>query len=94
MDELARDTLGIETIKFKDVAGSGKSQVTFDRVTLDKALDYAAEDADITLRLHKTFKPRLAQEHMVTVYETLERPLVPVLETMERYGIKVDAEQL
>ena len=94
MDELARDTLGIETIKFKDVAGSGKSQVTFDRVTLDKALDYAAEDADITLRLHKTFKPRLAQEHMVTVYETLERPLVPVLETMERDGIKVDAQQL
>ena len=94
MDELARDTLGIETIKFKDVAGTGKSQVTFDRVPLDKALDYAAEDADITLRLHKTFKPRLAQEHMVTVYETLERPLVPVLETMERDGIKVDAQQL
>ncbi len=94
MDELARDTLGIETIKFKDVAGTGKSQVTFDRVPLDKALDYAAEDADITLRLHKTFKPRLAQEHMVTVYETLERPLVPVLETMERDGIKVDSQQL
>ena len=94
MDELARDTLGIETIKFKDVAGTGKSQVTFDRVPLDKALDYAAEDADITLRLHKTLKPRLAQEHMVTVYETLERPLVPVLETMERDGIKVDAQQL
>ena len=94
MDELARDTLGIETIKFKDVVGTGKSQITFDRVALDKALYYAAEDADITLRLHKVFKPRLAQEHMVTVYETLERPLVPILEEMEREGIKVDAQEL
>ena len=94
MDELARDTLGIETIKFKDVVGTGKSQITFDRVALDKALYYAAEDADITLRLHKVFKPRLAQEHMVTVYETLERPLVPILEAMEREGIKVDAQEL
>ena len=94
MDELARDTLGIETIKFKDVVGTGKSQITFDRVALDKALYYAAEDADITLRLHKAFKPRLAQENMVTVYETLERPLVPILEAMEREGIKVDAQEL
>ena len=94
MDELARDTLGIETIRFKDVVGTGKSQITFDRVALDKALYYAAEDADITLRLHKAFKPRLAQEHMVTVYETLERPLVPILEAMEREGIKVDAQEL
>ena len=94
MDELARDTLGIETIKFKDVVGTGTSQITFDRVALDKALYYAAEDADITLRLHKVFKPRLAQEHMVTVYEALERPLVPILEAMEREGIKVDAQEL
>jgi len=94
MDDLARDVLGMETIKFKDVVGTGKSQITFDRVELDKALDYAAEDADITLRLHKAFKPRLAQEHMATVYETLERPLVPVLEMMERNGIRVDAQEL
>ena len=94
MDELARDTLGVETIKFKDVVGTGKSQITFDRVALDKALNYAAEDADITLRLHKALKPRLAQEHMATVYETLERPLIPVLEAMEREGIKVDAQEL
>ena len=94
MDELARDTLGMETIKFKDVVGSGKSQITFDKVELDKALDYAAEDADITLRLHRAFKPRLAEERMVTVYETLERPLVPVLERMERHGLKVVAGQL
>ena len=94
MDELARDFLDYDTIKFKDVAGSGKSQVSFDQVPLDKALDYAAEDADITLRLHNIFKPRLVAEHMVTVYETLERPLLNVLRDMERRGIKVDATVL
>jgi DNA polymerase-1 len=91
MDDLARDFLDHDTIKFKDVTGTGKAQVSFDRVPLDKALDYAAEDADITLRLHNLFKPRLVAEHMVTVYETLERPLIPVLRDMERRGIKVDA---
>tara|TARA_R110001592_G_scaffold64194_3_gene197420 strand:- start:91 stop:2868 length:2778 start_codon:yes stop_codon:yes gene_type:complete len=91
MDDLARDFLDYDTIKFKDVAGTGKAQVSFDRVPLDKALDYAAEDADITLRLYNLFKPRLVAEHMVTVYETLERPLIPVLRDMERRGIKVDA---
>ena len=94
MDELARLHLGHETIKFKDVAGTGKSQVTFDRVALDKALDYAAEDADVTLKLYKMLKPRLAPEHMTTVYETLERPLIPVLAQMEREGIKADAQEL
>ena len=94
MDELSRLHLDYETIKFKDVAGTGKAQVTFDRVPLDKARDYAAEDADITLRLHEILKPRLVPEHMATVYETLERPLVPVLAAMERAGIKVDRERL
>ncbi len=94
MDELSRLHLDHETIKFKDVAGTGKAQVTFDRVALDKALDYAAEDADITLRLYDLLKPRLVLEHMATVYETLERPLVPVLAAMERAGIKVDRERL
>jgi len=94
MDELARDFLDHDTIKFKDVAGSGKAQVTFDYVPLDKALDYAAEDAEVTLRLHKLFKPRLAQEHMTTVYETLERPLIGVLRKMESEGIKVEAAEL
>ncbi len=79
MDELARLHLGIETIKFKEVAGSGKNQVTFDQVPLEAALDYAAEDADVTLRLHQALKPRLSPERLTTVYETLERPLVPVL---------------
>lgn len=94
MDELARLHLGQETIKFKDVAGTGKAQVTFDHVDLDKALDYAAEDADVTMKLHKMLKPRLAVEHMSTVYETLERPLIPVLVQMEREGIKTDATEL
>jgi len=94
MDELAELHLGHETIKFKDVAGSGKGQVTFDLVPLDKALDYAAEDAEVTLRLHEVLKPRLLAERLVTVYETLERPLVPVLTEMEIAGIKVDKAAL
>ncbi len=94
MDELASLHLGIDTVKFADVAGRGKNQVTFDQVPLDKALRYAAEDADVTGRLHRALKPRLVAEHMVGVYETLERPLIPVLAAMERRGIIVDAEVL
>ncbi|MBM3565574.1 MAG: DNA polymerase I, partial [Alphaproteobacteria bacterium] len=94
MDELAELHLRYTTIKFADVTGTGKSQVTFDRVPLDKALAYAAEDADVTYRLHEAFKPRLAAEGLATVYETLERPLVSVLAAMERNGIKVDAKAL
>ena len=94
MDELADLHLGIKTIKFGDVAGTGKNQVTFDQVPLDKALAYAAEDADVTLRLFDAFKPRLVSESMATVYETLERPLVPVLKRMEMRGVKVDAKVL
>jgi DNA polymerase-1 len=90
MDELARIHLGHQTIKFEDVAGAGKARVTFDRVPLDKACAYAAEDADVTLRLHRVLKPRLLAEHQVTLYETIERPLVPVVAAMERAGIKVD----
>ncbi len=90
MDELAEVHLGLKPISFREVAGSGKSQVTFDLVPLDKATKYAAEDADITLRLWYVLKPRLAAEHRATVYETLERPLVPVLAAMEREGILVD----
>ena len=94
MDELSSRYLSHETIPFSQVCGTGKAQITFDRVSLDKALAYAAEDADITLRLHSYFKPRLLAEHMVTVYETLERPLVQVLSRMERHGIKVDKAEL
>ncbi len=94
MDDLADRHLGVQTIKFKDVAGSGKAQVTFDYVPLEKARDYAAEDADITLRLHQLLKPRLLAEHMVTVYETIERPLIPVLAAIERTGVLVDPATL
>jgi len=94
MDELARLHLGVETIKFKDVVGSGKNKLTFDQVDLDKALDYAAEDADITAKLYKLLKPRIAAERMTTVYETLERALIPVLVKMESEGIKCDAKEL
>ncbi|MGV7228875.1 MAG: DNA polymerase I [Nitrospirales bacterium] len=94
MDDLADLYLGHTTIKFKEVTGTGKSQITFDQVPLEKALDYAAEDADITLRLHRTLKPRLLEEHLIAAYETLERPLIPVLAAMEQKGIKVDMGQL
>jgi DNA polymerase-1 len=94
MDELAVKHLGHKPIAFKDVAGTGKSMVTFDRVPLDRATAYAAEDADVTLRLWKLFKRRLIEKRKVTVYETLERPLVPVLVAMERAGVLVDRNVL
>ena len=90
MDELAELHLGHQTIHFEDLCGKGKNQITFDRVPIDKASDYAAEDADITLRLHKLLKQSLVEARRTTVYETLERPLVAVLDKMERRGIKVD----
>jgi DNA polymerase I len=94
MDELAERHLGQKTIKFADVAGSGAKQVSFDHVALDKARDYAAEDADVTLQLWARLKPRLTAEHMASMYETIERPLIPVLAHMEAAGIKIDAAQL
>jgi DNA polymerase-1 len=90
MDELAALHFGHETIKYKDVAGTGKGHIGFARVALDKALHYAAEDADITWRLHERLKPRLLADRMVTVYETIERPLIPIIAAMEREGVKVD----
>ena len=94
MDELSELHLGLKPISFKQVAGSGQGAVTFDLVPIDKATEYSAEDADITLRLHRLLKPRLLAERLVTVYETLERPLVPVLIEMERHGIRVDPVEL
>lgn len=94
LDELSDRMLGHKTIAYKEVAGVGKSQVTFDYVTLDKALDYAAEDADIAMRLHRRLKARLVPEKMATLYETMERPLIGVLTDMEREGIKVDPQLL
>ncbi len=94
MDDLSARYLSHAPISFKEVVGSGKSQLTFAQVPLDKATAYAAEDADVTWRLHQFFKPELRGKQLTTVYETLERPLVPVLSRMERVGVKVDAAQL
>ncbi|MDY0240636.1 MAG: DNA polymerase I [Rhodospirillaceae bacterium] len=94
MDELAMMHLNHKTITFAEICGTGRNRITFDLVPLDKALDYAAEDADITLRLHRFLKPRLVAEHKVSVYETLDRPLIPILEAMERAGVLVDRAEL
>ena len=94
MDALSERYLGHAPIEIKSLLGSGKSMKTFDRVPVEDAVKYAAEDADITLRLWHTFKPRLHQSRVTTVYETLERPLVPVLAEMEMAGIKVDRDVL
>ena len=94
MDELSTLHFDHKPIPFKEVAGTGKNQITFDQVPLEEACDYAAEDADITLRLHQLLKPRLVAEHMVTLYERLERPLAPVLARMEMAGIKVERAAL
>ena len=94
MDELSELHLGHKPIPFSQVAGTGKSQITFDKVPLDKALAYAGEDADVTLRLHQVLKPRLVSEHLTSVYETIERPLIPVIADMECAGVKVDAVEL
>ena len=94
MDELSLRHLNHKCISFKDVAGSGKSMITFDRVPIADATAYAAEDADVTLRLWLLLKPRLAAQGKRAVYETLERPLVQVLAAMEMEGILIDPELL
>ncbi len=94
MDELSELHLGHIPIPFKQVAGAGKKQQSFAQVELKPATCYAAEDADVTLRLYHALKPRLRREGLVTVYETLERPLPPVLAAMECAGIKVDPDKL
>ncbi len=94
MDLLSDRYLGHKPIEIKGLIGTGKSQRTFDAVPIDDAVKYAAEDADITLRLWQMFKPKLHTVGVTTVYETLERPLVPVLADMEMAGIKVDRDTL
>jgi len=94
MDELARLHLGHDPIPFKQVAGVGKAQKSFRHVELKAATCYAAEDADVTLRLWRILKPRLAEEGLVTVYETLERGMPAVLADMERAGVRVDPDRL
>ena len=94
MDTLSERYLGHTPLPIKPLLGSGKSAVTFDKVPLEDAVPYAAEDADITLRLWQMFKPMLHRAQTTRVYETLERPLVPVLAQMERHGVKVDRDTL
>ena len=94
LDELSLLHFEHANIKFSEVAGTGRKQIGFAEVPLDKALNYAAEDADMTARLHLALKPRLATEHMTVVYETIERALIPILAEVERTGIKVDAAEL
>ncbi len=94
MDELSQRHLGHTPLTFKEVCGTGKKQIPFGEVSLDRATEYAAEDADVTWRLYKHLKPRIAIEHSAMVYERVDRPLIPVVAGMERHGIKVDREAL
>ncbi len=94
MDLLSERYLGHKPIEIKSLLGTGKSAITFDRVPVDGAVKYAAEDADITLRLWQHLKPQLHRNKVTTVYETMERPLVPVLARMEMAGIKVERDTL
>lgn len=94
MDELSQKHLGHSPIQFGQVAGTGKSFIGFARVPIDKAAEYSAEDSDVTLRLWRVLKPRLAAEGVCAVYETLERPLIDVLARMERRGISIDRQIL
>src|SRR5215210_66474 len=94
LDDLAKLHFGHDCISFKSVCGVGAKQITFDKVPLPQATEYAAEDADITLRLWQRLKPRLAAENTTQVYQRVDRPLVPVIGRMERRGIKVDREYL
>ena len=94
MDELSDRHLGHATMTFKEVCGSGKKAISFAEVPLPDATRYAAEDADVTWRLHRLFSPRLAEEGGTRVYTRVDRPLVPVVAMMERNGIKVDRERL
>ena len=94
LEELAKLHFEHECIPFKQLCGTGAKQITFDKVPLDAATEYAAEDADIALRLWLRLKPRLAAEASSRVYERVDRPLVPVLARMEQRGVKVDRDYL
>ena len=95
MDTLAKRHLGYETIHYEDVAGKGAKQISFSQVDVDTATRYAAEDADITLRLHEALYPQLvAQAGLKGIYENLEIPLIPVLARMEQHGVLVDVAAL
>ena len=90
MDTLSEIHLNHKTTKFKDLVGSGKKEINFSEVEIDKAKDYAAEDADITFRLYKKFIKNLKLEKMVNIYEIFEKPLIKIRAFMEMEGIKID----
>ncbi|MBM5787484.1 MAG: DNA polymerase I [Pelagibacterales bacterium] len=94
MDLLSEIHLHHKTISFKDVAGIGKSQVTFDKVNINQATEYAAEDADVTLRLYNFFNTRIFKEEVLSIYEELEKPMIQVLSQMEENGVKIDEKIL
>ena len=94
LDDLAKQHLDHTCLSFKEVCGSGNKQVCFDKIGLQRATEYAAEDADVTLRLWKRFRTRLAHERVTRVYQLIDRPLVPVVARMEREGVKVDRAEL
>ncbi|WP_156841851.1 DNA polymerase I [Novosphingobium aquimarinum] len=94
MDELSERHLSHTTLTFKDICGSGKKAIPFGEVPLDRATQYAAEDADVTWRLHAHLRPRLSFEGGTRIYERVDRPLIPVVAHMERQGIKVDRDKL
>ncbi|MEL7681930.1 DNA polymerase I [Citromicrobium bathyomarinum] len=94
MDELAQRHLGHTCLTFKEICGTGKKAIPFGEVPIDRATEYAAEDADVTWRLYTHLKPRLAVEGGTRIYERVDRPLIPVVAGMERHGIKVDRQQL
>ncbi len=95
MDSMAAKYLGIKTIHFEDVAGKGAKQISFDQVSVETAAEYAAEDADVTLRLHLKLWPQLeAVPALARLYEQIEQPLVPVLQRMERGGVLIDRAML
>jgi DNA polymerase-1 len=94
MDDLAKKHLDHQCLTFKELCGSGQKQISFDQVPIDRATEYAGEDADVTLRLWNRFKTRLAHERVTRIYEMVDRPLVPVVARMEREGVKVDRAEL
>jgi len=95
MDSMAEHYLGLHTIRFEDVCGKGAKQISFNQVSVERAAEYAAEDADVTLRLHHALWPRLEREPaLAQLYREIEQPLVPVLQRMERHGVLLDREML
>ena len=94
MDVLSEIHLDHKTISFKDIVGTGKKQINFSEVKIDTAKDYAAEDADITLRLYEILSERVSEEKLDKIYEIFEKPMISILSKLETNGIMVDNDYL